>query len=334
MNARVSEPGGTVSVVVPVHNTADRIAACLRSVAAQTLRPAEVVLVDDRGRDDAVAVARRALSGLELPYRVVAHDRNRGAGAARNTGLTHVTGDWVWFLDSDDGAEPSFLARMVEAGTAYGVDIVACRTRRVGPDGVAWGVDEAPWGRPVISGAGAARLLLGNRMRAYPCNKIFRRRALPAGVFDVGRAYEDFLPVLRLLLDARRVALVDDPLYRYTANPVSVSARFGRHTFDLLDVGDDVGAELARRGLSRAWRAEHLHYRYLNVVLPLANMALRAEHAGRRDGETRAAVAAARRRTRALDLAMLAAAGRLRTALAGGVLKVAPGLYSRVLAHR
>ncbi|MDQ7903576.1 glycosyltransferase family 2 protein [Phytohabitans sp. ZYX-F-186] len=325
---------GSVSVVIPVHDNAGTVAACLRSVAAQTLRPAELILVDDRGRDGAVAVARRTLAGLDLPHRVIAHERNRGAGAARNTGLARATGTWVWFLDSDDEADPRFLARMVEAGTAYGAGIVACRTRRVGPDGTPREVDEPPWERAVVAGPEAARLLLRNRVRAYPCNKLFRRTALPAGVWDEGRAYEDFLPTLRLLLDAPRVALVDEPLYRYTANPVSVSARFGRHTFDLLAVAEDVRAELARRGLARAWRAEHLGYRYLNVVLPLANMALRAEHRGHADRDTRAAVAAARGRTRMVDLAALAVAGWLRAAVAGGVLKLSPGLYSRVLASR
>lgn len=326
--------GATVSVVLPVYNTAGTISACLRSVAGQTLRPSQVILVDDCGDDDAIEVARRTLAGLDLPYVVLRHDRNRRIGAARNTGLTRATGEWVWFLDSDDRAEPAFLACLIGAAAEQRADLAVCRTRRVDPHGQPVGIVEPRWRRRSVTGAQAARLLLADRMKAYACNKVFRRRILPAAPFDLDRSYEDFGPVLRTLLRTATVALVDEPLYLYTVDPASVSGRFGRHTFDLLAVADDVHAELVRHGLSRRWRADYLTYLLDNVVLPLANMALRAEHAGHADETTRAAVAAARRRARVGDLVRLLAAGRVHPAVAGGVLKAAPALYSRVLAHR
>ncbi|MDG4762587.1 glycosyltransferase family 2 protein [Solwaraspora sp. WMMD406] len=324
----------SVSVVLPVYNTAGTIAACLRSVAAQTLRPSQVILVDDCGGDDAIEVARRTLADVDLPYLVLRHDRNRRIGAARNTGLARATGEWIWFLDSDDQADPTFLARLVAAATDHRADLAVCRTRRVDPAGNQLDVVEPRWRRPAVTGEQAARLLLADRMKAYACNKVFRRRILPAAPFDLDRSYEDFRPALRTLLRATSVALVDEPLYRYTVDPSSVSGHFGRHTFDLLTVADDVHAELVRRGLSRRWRTDQLTYLIANVVLPLANMALRAEHAGRVDDTTRAAVAAARRRTRVVDLVRLLAAGRIHPAVAGGVLKAAPALYARVLARR
>jgi len=323
-----------VSVVVPVYNTADRIADCLRSIAAQTLPPAEVVLVDDRGRDDAIDVARRTLADLGVPHVVATHDRNRGIGAARNTGLARAGGEWVWFLDSDDTAEPTFLRRLHGAATAHDAALAVCRTCKVDAEGHDLGIDEPPWPGPVVAGADAARLLLVNGMRAYACNKLFRRDLLPPDPFDVGRTYEDFRPALRTLLDAHRVALVDEPLYRYTTHSASVSGHFGAHTLDLLAVADDVHTELDSRGLTRAWRRDYAAYLMMNVVLPLANMALRAEHARGADGDTRAAVAAARRLTRVTHLGRLVAASRWHTAVAAGVLKAAPGLYSTVLARR
>ncbi|MFY1634973.1 glycosyltransferase family 2 protein [Solwaraspora sp. WMMB335] len=330
------QPGAdpTVSVVLPVYNTAGTIADCLRSVAGQTLRPGQLILVDDCGGDDAIDVARRTLADLDLPYLVLRHDRNRRIGAARNTGLARATGEWIWFLDSDDQAEPAFLARLVEAAIEHRADIAVCRTRRVDPAGNPLDVVESRWRCPTVSGEQAARLLLTDRMKAYACNKVFRRRSLPNAPFDLDRSYEDFRPVLRTLLRATSVALIDEPLYRYTVDPASVSGHFGRHTFDLLAVADDVHAELVCYGLSRRWRTDYLTYLLGNVVLPLANMALRAEHAGRADATTRAAVAAARRRARVADLVRLLAAGRIHPVVAGGVLKAAPALYSRVLAYR
>ncbi|OLT10611.1 hypothetical protein BJF78_28645 [Pseudonocardia sp. CNS-139] len=130
------------------------------------------------------------------------------------------------------------------------------------------------------------------------------------------------------------MALVPLPLCHYTVTPGSISGRFGRHTFDLLDVVEDVRAEVAGAGLERRWRADLLQHRYLNGLLPLANMALRAEHAGAGDAGTREAVAAARRLVRPSELVRLAAAGRLRTAAAAGLLRALPGVYSSGLARR
>lgn len=323
-----------VSVVVPVHEVSGHVAGCLASVAAQRLPAAEVILVDDRGRDRSLAVAERAAAAHGLPYRVIAHDRNRGAGAARNTGLAAATGEWVWFLDGDDRAEPDFLATLLAAATRHGADLAVCRTQRVDEAGRRLGVQEPARRRPVVPGPVAARLLLRGELRAYACNKLLRRRALPSPLFDADRSYEDFRPMLRLLLGTAAVALVDAPLYRYTQRPGSVSGRFGPHTMQLLDVAEDVRAELVRWGLHRDWRDAYLDHLYAGAVLPLANMALRAEHAGRRGADTRRAVRAARRRTQPGDLIRLAATGRLRTAGAAALLKAAPGLYSRGLAHR
>jgi N-acetylglucosaminyldiphosphoundecaprenol N-acetyl-beta-D-mannosaminyltransferase len=85
-----------VSVVIPAYRRPEMVERALRSVRAQRLRPAEVIVVDDASGDDTGARA------AALGARLITHERNLGRGAARNTGLRAAEHEWVALLDCDD----------------------------------------------------------------------------------------------------------------------------------------------------------------------------------------------------------------------------------------
>ncbi|NLD44972.1 MAG: glycosyltransferase [Chloroflexi bacterium] len=117
---RTDEP--RVSVIIPTYNRAGYLALALRSIARQSLRPAEVIVVDDGSTDDTQNVVRA--SGLDVRYLRQNHE---GVAAARNRGVRAATGDLIAWLDSDDLWEPSFLATLVPLLTANdGWDGVYC----------------------------------------------------------------------------------------------------------------------------------------------------------------------------------------------------------------
>ena len=97
----------TVSVIVPVFNRQDVLPRALDSVLAQTYDDYELIVVDD-GSATLVNVT------IQQPgIRVVRHETNLGAAAARNTGVGAARGRYVAFLDSDDTWHPEKLARQV-----------------------------------------------------------------------------------------------------------------------------------------------------------------------------------------------------------------------------
>jgi glycosyltransferase involved in cell wall biosynthesis len=103
----VSDP--LVSIVIPCHNAARWLAATLDSAFAQTWPNTEIVLVDDGSTDDSLSSARRYESrGLK-----VITQPNRGAAAARNTGLRAARGDFIQYLDSDDLLAPDKIAQQM-----------------------------------------------------------------------------------------------------------------------------------------------------------------------------------------------------------------------------
>ena len=103
-----------VSIVVPVYNVASCVERCLDSVCSQTYPNIECVLVDDCGTDDSMAVVRKKLDGYTgaVDFTVVRHEKNRGLSAARNTGTAVATGEYVYYLDSDDLLLPDSIEKL------------------------------------------------------------------------------------------------------------------------------------------------------------------------------------------------------------------------------
>lgn len=116
----------TVSVVVPSYNHAPFIEATLRSIMKQTLRPAQLLVIDDGSRDESTAVIERVLSACPFPCELVVRS-NRGLCATLNEGFERTRGNYFAYLGSDDLWLPDFLSARVdllesrpEAVLAYG----------------------------------------------------------------------------------------------------------------------------------------------------------------------------------------------------------------------
>ena len=99
-----------ISVIIPSWNRADRLAAALDSVYAQSLTPHEIILVDDGSTDDT-----RELLARHYPNVRYIFQQNGGVSQARNTGITAASGDWIALLDSDDRWEPRKLEQQQAA---------------------------------------------------------------------------------------------------------------------------------------------------------------------------------------------------------------------------
>ncbi|WP_438487706.1 glycosyltransferase family 2 protein [Streptomyces sp. S186] len=134
-------PGGpTVTVIVPVHDTRRYLERSLGSVFAQTLDPdrIEIIAVDDGSTDGSAAWLDEA-AATHPRLTVVHQPASGGAGRPRNAGLDRATGDYVFFLDSDDHLGPEALDRLTRMAEEHGSDIVYGRI--VGTDGRAAPVD-------------------------------------------------------------------------------------------------------------------------------------------------------------------------------------------------
>lgn len=111
-----------ISIIIPVYNVAQYIEECLNSVIAQTyMGDMECLIVDDCGTDDSIAIAKRIIQDYQgnIKFQILHHEHNRGLSAARNTGIEASTGDYLYFLDSDDSIIPECLELMVDTLKNY-----------------------------------------------------------------------------------------------------------------------------------------------------------------------------------------------------------------------
>ena len=107
-----------VSIIIPVYNVKAYIVECLESVAHQTYQgEMECLIVDDCGTDQSIALAEdfiRSYHQGDIHFRILHHDHNRGLSAARNTGTDAATGDYIYYLDSDDAIIPETIEEMMQ----------------------------------------------------------------------------------------------------------------------------------------------------------------------------------------------------------------------------
>jgi hypothetical protein len=181
-----------VSVIIPAYERAALVRRALTSVAAQRpARPAEVIVVDDGSRDGTARVAE------SLGARVIRHERNLGAAAARNTALAAATQPWIAPLDSDDEWLPWHLATLWPLREGH--VLVAGSALQVGAHrsgGLLHGPDRD---RPVALRSPAQVVAPYNPI---PASAVLVRRdaALAAGGYDATLAYaEDWDLWIRVL---------------------------------------------------------------------------------------------------------------------------------------
>ena len=201
-----------LSVIIPIYNVQDYLAACLDSVLDPESSDCEIIAVDDGSTDRSAAIADDCAAAHPGRLRVI-HTPNGGLGHARNTGLEAAQGDYLLFLDSDDtlvkGALPEMLACLDGSFDVGVFDFIT--------------VNEA--GRQIAYTAGCerqGRFTLEEHPRllfAPPnaVNKLWRRSLFTeSGIrFPDRQWFEDLATVPRLYLQAQSFAVLGKPWYVY-----------------------------------------------------------------------------------------------------------------------
>jgi|GEM_PF-3653280 hypothetical protein len=109
----MNETPSSISVIIPVYNTAAYLKECLDSVCPLSLDTMEILIVNDGSTDDSLTIIRQF---MERDSRIVLLDKNNeGVGAARNDALRMAQGEYILFLDSDDAFAPDAIRTIYRA---------------------------------------------------------------------------------------------------------------------------------------------------------------------------------------------------------------------------
>ena len=99
-----------ISVVIPTYNRIELLKRSIDSVINQTIKPSEIIIVDDGSNDGTEAMVKKKYDSLKL-----IKQKNKGASAARNSGIKASSGEWICFLDSDDEWKNDKLEKQITA---------------------------------------------------------------------------------------------------------------------------------------------------------------------------------------------------------------------------
>lgn len=225
----------SVSVIVPVYKAEKILRTCTDSILGQSFRDLELLLVDDGSPDGSGALCD-AIAGEDSRVRVL-HQENGGVSSARNAGLAAARGDYIAFCDADDSFEPDALERLYTALAESGADTAGCGHFYVWPDGrvqaEAGALPAGVYG-PEEMRTGIVDPLLGKRLdfgsgvfNGFIWRFLFSRAVIrDHGITFEGAYLEDELFLMEYFLHARKLAMVDEPLYRYLQNPASVTRNY------------------------------------------------------------------------------------------------------------
>lgn len=219
--AAATPPAPRISVVIPVYNTEAHLAACLDSVLTQSLLRLELIAVDDGSTDGSWAILERYAAAD--PRVQIFRQTNSGQGAARNVGVSHATGEYLTFVDSDDVLPAHALRAQANQLDRTGSDFCVGAVQLRGSD------QSQPWWGPIVH----ERDRPGIRIDDFPeaildviaCNRVFRRSFWTdrVGGFAGGIAYEDHVPMVAAYVRADRFDVLNRVTYVWQIRPTGDS---------------------------------------------------------------------------------------------------------------
>ena len=207
-----------ITVFTPTYNRAHLLPRVYESLAKQTFRDFELILVED-GSPDRCAQMCDEWAKKDERIKVI-HQPHGGLASARQTALEASEGDYFCVCDADDWMEPEMYERLRDKAVETGADVVMCDYWREYGDGRR---TQSIYGREIPSdNSQVISDVLNDRFPSFIWRKLFRRDIFEryALSWDPNVSMqEDYLMTLKILLHPVRLAYLPEPLYHYRRMP-------------------------------------------------------------------------------------------------------------------
>lgn len=223
-----------VSVIIPFLNAEKYIEKCVNSVITQTYENLEILLIDNGSRDNSIEAVKRIKDNrirlliLEEP----------GVSKARNYGINEATGEYIFFIDSDDFIERNCIEKLVLTIKKQQCDVVMFNYKRVlEKDNVV--IETLPWKNMLFDKKDIYEKMIpklisteiwGSVWRMFFCSNVIQKNKIRFKE-DIKIA-EDLLFNIELLTKINNIFLLEEVLYNYV---VSTNSTLNRYKKDNLE---------------------------------------------------------------------------------------------------
>jgi glycosyltransferase involved in cell wall biosynthesis len=231
-----------LSLIVPVYGVEDYVGDCLDSIlsASDFAAHCELIIVDDGSLDRSMDIAEERCSNL-VNVRIV-RQPNAGLGAARNTGLSHARGRYVWFIDSDDEISSDAITVLAESIERASPDVIAFEFETLGGT-----LDRASYLAVYDHPVNPVEFLSSGRPPSPVQFYAFSRQALARAdlSFHAGIYHEDALFTALALTRLCSLVRIRAACYRYRLREGSIMSmsRPEKHLADMLRIAELLSEE-------------------------------------------------------------------------------------------
>lgn len=221
------EKSPAVSIIIPIYNVGDYLYRCLSSVACQTFKNFEAIMINDGSTDKSPVIAAdfaKNFSNFSL-----VHNDKKGVASARNLGIKLAKGEYVAFVDSDDYIDPNYLYRLYNAAKKNNADVSHCNYALYNIDsGFLHPILFRKPHKGILTNMKMAKRTVSDySMRSYLWNKLWKRTLFTENNIEFPEMYfEDIATTARLLYYANKGVVIDKYLYYYTMRDGSIVKSF------------------------------------------------------------------------------------------------------------
>lgn len=271
-----------VSIIIPFYNVENYFIKCLQSVFSQDYENLEIILVDDGSTDESAILAKRIMANYPLRKSKLVSKKNGGQSSARNEGLNHASGFYVWFIDSDDFIEPCSVSILVKTMLENPLSDFCC-FRSCFFDGKNRVLSGASF-----EGAGIDNkdeilkdFLLCRNVKVTLWDKFFKLKLIKEGGLRLleGIINEDYLFMMEVCLESDNIVFLNHQLYTATIRPNSVSRTIKPQTVtDYFIIAERIKHLLIREGAFDRYKDYYYASIIKNMLFSLVQSAFKVDN--------------------------------------------------------
>lgn len=266
-----------ISIIIPIYNVAPYIADCLRSVMNQTYQgEIECLLIDDCGTDNSMEVVEDVLKDYhgQIDFRILCHEQNEGLSTARNTGLNHAKGDYVYFLDSDDEIAVDCIDKLARPLNNELYDIVVGGYRIEGSD--IWDNPLKISNNSILKGEDIVKSYYYGKWYVMACGKLCNLSFLRKNKLNFKNKliHEDELWSFQIACSAKSLFVVNEETYIYKLRLGSITTQNKDTRLQRLVAFYEILNEMVDYVIDRGYESNYSYWKIFNISNTIYQLAL------------------------------------------------------------
>lgn len=229
-----------ISVIVPVYNAEKYLRESIDSIVNQGLDDIEIICIDDGSTDNSLDILNE-YADIDSRIKIISQ-KNSGAGASRNLGLEHATGEYIYFIDSDDYLDLNALEELYNVACEKSIDFVMLKVKNFNEE-TGEVIDDDYYNMPylknrvgsdVFSYSDVSKMALD--LCVCPPGNFFKREFVRDIRFPEGLLFEDNVFFTEAIFKADRICFHDRFLYNRRKRSDSTTGKLSVRSLDTIEI--------------------------------------------------------------------------------------------------